>query len=343
MDYISKLIPKYFLDKEKKNMHVPSLLFGGLEDEGIDFDFSVLDRPFVNYNAGTSDLEVQYTKHLRHDALAQELFAFICFFSNVQKFQLNNYFCSYSPSLEGIPEEKQKKKLNQALKKLYRLRLIRRTFIPEHSSKERSIASYSLTVDGAKLAKHMKKRLGIQGKIYDPDKMYLGQNNVMYMIKRQWAIVDVFLAASTLESFVGFRNHLNHVGKKEPIALKESQCILTLKLVTGALCNMICYVALPRDAPYYNKVKVEQFKLLQQRYPEGKFPEFGEALNFLCFIVFTPAQAEQLVVDLGLNQENIPPILFIILEDMQQESVKDAFYYFEEGKVVLFGDNLASK
>jgi len=343
MHYISKLIPKYFLDKEKKNMRIPSLLFGGVEDEGLDFDFSVLDRPFVNYNAGSSDLEVQYTKHLRSAPFVIEVFAFLCFFSSVQKFQLNSYFCSYSPSLEGLPEAKQKKRLNQALKKLYHLRLIRRTFIPEHSLKERTIASYSLTVDGAKLAQHLKKRLGIQGRVYDPDKMYLGAHHVVSTIKRHWAIVDVFLAASTLESFVGFRNHLNHIGSKHPMAIKESQCVLTLKLVTGATCNLISYVALPNDAPYYNKVKVEQFKLLAQRYPEGKFPEFGEALNFLCFIVFNQTQAESLVKDLGLEEEKTPPILFIILEDMQKASVKDAFYYFEKGQVIAFGENLASK
>ena len=59
MNYISKFIPKYFLNKDQKNMYVPSLLFGGLEDEGVGFDFSVLDRPFVNYSTGTSDLELQ--------------------------------------------------------------------------------------------------------------------------------------------------------------------------------------------------------------------------------------------------------------------------------------------
>lgn len=342
MNYISKFIPKYFLNKDQKNMYVPSLLFGGLEDEGVEFDFSVLDRPFVNYSTGTSDLELQYTKYIRGDALAIEVFGFISFFSSVQKIQLNNYFFSYCELLKGMSSDKQKKKLDQALKKLYKLRFIRRTFIPEYSAKERTIASYSLTVDGAKLAQHMRKRLGIQGKVYDPDAIYKTPQGAGRIIKRHWAIVDVFLAASTLESFIGFRNHINHIGSNDkPMAIKESQCLLTLTLITGETCNLICYVALPDDAEYYNKVKVEQFKLLYQRYPDGKFPDFDDQINFLCFIVFSQAQA-QLLTD-SLDSKSIPPILFIILEDIQNSSVKEAFYVFDKGQIFPFTNNLASK
>ena len=327
-------------------MYVPSLLFGGVEDRGITFDFSVLDRPFVNYSARSSDLEIQYAKHLRNDPLAIEVFGFISFFSSVQKIQLNNYFYSYSEQLRALGEEKQKKQLNRVLKKLYTLRFIRRTFIPEHSLKDRTIASYSLTVDGATLAQHMRQRLGIQGKVYDPDEIYRGQHyqRAGRVIKRHWAIVDVFLAASTLESFVAFRNHLNHVGSKDqPMAIKESQCILTLKLITGVRCNLICYVALPDDADYFNRVKVEQFKLLAQRYPDAKFPEFGETLNFLCFIVFSKSHAEQLIGQLQLEPQNTPPIIFIVLEDFQDSSVKKAFYAYDHGEIIPFAENIASK
>jgi hypothetical protein len=201
-----------------------------------------------------------------------------------------------------------------------------------------------MTVDGTKMAEHMRKPLGIQGKIYNPDQMYLNHQNVSRVIKRQWAIVDVFLAASTLESFVGFRNHLSNVGTiKQPMAIKESQCVLTLELVNGLECNLISYVALPGDSPYYNKVKVEQFKLLMQRYPDGRFPELKEALNFLCFIVFTKEHVDELVNQLELKLEATPPLLFIVLEDFQNSSIKEAFYGFENGAIVPFAPNLASK
>ena len=348
LDYISKYIPKYFLNQEKKNMYVPSLLFGKAEeDNGVEFDFSVLDKPFVNYGASSSDLEVQYAKHLRNDPLAIEVFGFICFFSSVQKIQLNYYFYSFSEQLRDLSEEKQKKRLKQALNKLYTLRFIRRTFIPEHSVKERTITSYSLTVNGAILAQHMRKRLGIQGKIYDPDEIYRGQNlqRASRMIKRNWAVLDVFLAASTLESFIGFRNHLNHIGSNDdnPMAIKESQCVLTLRLITGISCNLICYVALPDDKDYYNRVKVEQFKLLNQRYPDAIFPDFGESLNFLCFIVYSEQQAENLIQQFDLEPKKSPPILFIVLEAFQNSSVKNAFYAYDNGQISSFAENIASK
>lgn len=332
MEIFKSLLPKYFSNKEKKNMIIPSLNVEGADDFGIEDDFSMLEKDMTTYH-GMNDLENAFMEKFDHDPQMIEVFNFIATFTNVQKMQLNNYFYSYASSFRNFSESKQKKQLQRVLTQLQKGRFILKSYIPSPS--DRKIPSFTLSQYGFQLAVHMRSKLKLDCYIRNPSMIeYFKERSTL--VRKQWVNVDIFLAAQTLKNIAGYKNRFTKVQEpgKTPLFIKESQAVISLEMQNGKICNLITYTVLPEQGFKYISVVAEQWGIIAQDYTDHPIPGLGGDLNFLAIIVYSQEEALKIAQVIG---DKVPagPV-FIVLDMMQKESILEAFQFWEEGELLSF-------
>ncbi|MDT2909310.1 hypothetical protein [Lactococcus lactis] len=328
----NQLLPKYFSNKEKKTVVMPSLIVEGAEDFGIEDDFSVLEKDLKTYY-GNNDLENAFVEKFQNDEKMIEVFNFMATFTNVQKMQLNNYFYSFAPSFQGLSENRQKKQLQRVLDQLIKNRFILKSYVPGPS--ERKIPSYSLSQYGFQLAIHMRTKLKLDSYVRNPSiiEYYSSRSTI---VKKQWVNVDVYLAALTLKNIVGYKNRFVKVQEegKNPLFIKESQAVLSIMMKNEKVCNLITYTVLPEQGLKYIGIVAEQWNIIGQDYTDRPIPGLGGDLNFLAIIVYNLDEAKR--VAQSINETLPASPVFIILENIQKESVLDGFVFWEDGEFLSF-------
>lgn len=331
---LTQFLPKYFKKNELENdeeqspvMIVPSLANPETLNGNISLSLAktVNEEPKI-YHSST-DYETVFMQSIQKDPIAQELLRFCAKVTFAQKLQVINYMSTYCEALVAIDNTKQREKaLNKTITKLVKLRLIQILLYSGEEKTHYDVPVLSLSGEGYRFVKHLRAQLSINYSITSPD-TYL--DKVPRAFVRSWGIVDVFLASVATKNFRGFESHFTgFTDKDKRYAMPISNCVLTFKTGGGFKTSLFAYTYFRDDNPYYLKQAISGWREIAKNYSNHPIPNFDGQINLFAVIVQTRSEAEAVSLKFGLNKLTYPPVI-IVLEMMQDQSIEDAFVFWD--------------
>jgi hypothetical protein len=330
----TQLLPKYFKREsedfqEKPVIIVPSLVNLETLKGNISLDLSQYNDDHIPKKYLTSsDYEAVYLSDIKNDAISFELLRFLAKVNYCHKLQVESYMLSYCETLVDIVAPKLREKaLNKVIIKLQKLNLIRKMVYSGSDKTPFDVPIFSLTGEGYRFVKHLRSQLGINYFVTSPDN-YL--EKVPRAFARAWSIVDVFLASLALKNFRGFESHFTGFSDEEKeYPMPVSNCVLTLELSNQVKTTLFTYTFFENDNPNYLKQAIQGWTAIASKYSNQPIPNFNGEINLFSIIVQNRELAELINQQFGLSDLPYPPVL-IVLEMMQDQSIEDAFVFWDE-------------